>query len=39
LRRDWRNAKPRPAKPRSIIARVEGSGTTSKHYTANITVL
>jgi hypothetical protein len=25
-------AKPRPAKPRSIIAQVEGSGTTSKLY-------
>jgi hypothetical protein len=23
LRRDWRNAKPRPAKPSSIIAQVE----------------
>jgi hypothetical protein len=27
LRRDCRNAKPRPAKPSSIIAQVEGSGT------------
>jgi hypothetical protein len=27
LRRDCRNAKPRPAKPRSIMAQVEGSGT------------
>ena len=26
LRRDWRNAKPRPAKPSSIMAQVAGSG-------------
>ena len=26
LRRDWRNAKPRPAKPISIMAQVAGSG-------------
>ena len=29
LRRDRRNAKPRPAKPISIIAQVEGSGTVT----------
>ena len=27
LRAEWRNAKPRPAKPSNIIAQVEGSGT------------
>ena len=27
LRRDRRNAKPKPAKPTSIIAQVDGSGT------------
>jgi hypothetical protein len=28
-RRDRQHAKPRPAKPNSIIAQVEGSGTTA----------
>jgi hypothetical protein len=36
LRRDRRNANPRPAKPSSIIAQVEGSGTALENpFAAN----